>query len=74
MATADIFRSDDFGQDTIRLIDVVTGRRILALDTRDDRAVVLAFSPDGRRLFTGFDRGTAIIWDVRRGEGTPGTK
>ncbi len=74
LATADIFHSDDFGRDTIRLIDVVTGRPILALEPRDDRATVLAFSPDGSKLFSGFDRGTAIIWDVRRGQGTPGTR
>jgi WD40 repeat protein len=74
LATADIPDSDNLGQDTIRLIDVVTGRHVLALQPRDDRAVVLSFSPDGTRLFTGFERGTAIIWDVRRGEGTPGAK
>jgi WD40 repeat protein len=74
LAAADVVHSDDFGQDTIRLIDVVTGRRILALEPHDERAVVLTLSPDGNRLFTGFGRGTAIIWDVQRDERTPGTK
>jgi hypothetical protein len=74
LATADIFHSDDFGQDTIRLIDVATGRLVLALQPSDDRAGVLAFSLDGSRLFTGFDRGTGLIWDVRRREGTMGPK
>jgi hypothetical protein len=27
-------------------------------------ARVMAFSPDGRRLFTGFVRGPGIIWDL----------
>ena len=26
---------------------------------------VMAFSPDGTKLFTGFHRGSAIVWDVR---------
>ncbi len=32
-----------------------------------DRGNVLTFSPDGTKLFTGFYRGTAIVWDVCRG-------
>ena len=43
------------------------GRAGGTLEPADDRAVVLVFSPDGNRLFAGFHRGTAIIWDVRRG-------
>lgn len=45
---------------------------MLTLESPDDRAVVLAFSPDGTRLFAGFQRGSAIVWDVRRGPGAPG--
>jgi WD40 repeat protein len=71
LATADLLYAEDPGQDTIRLFDIETGERVLALEPRDDRAHVLAFSPDGNRLFTGFVRGTAIIWDVRRGERSP---
>ena len=54
---------------TIRLYDVETGDPVLTLEPADDRADVLAFSPDGTRLLTGSERGSAIVWDVRRGQG-----
>jgi WD40 repeat protein len=69
LATADILYVDDLGDDTIRQYDIETGEPIMSLEPGDDRAHVLAFSPDGTKLFTGFHRGTAIVWDVRRGEG-----
>jgi WD40 repeat protein len=47
---------------------------VLTLDPIDDRASVLVFSPDGTKLFTGFHRGSAIIWDVRRGKRASDTK
>ena len=46
-----------------------TGDPVLTRDPADDRAEVLAFSPDGTRLLTGSERGSAIVWDVRRGQG-----
>ena len=49
-------------------------RPVLSLEPRDDQADVMVFSPDGRRLFTGFGRGTGIVWDVRRGEDGAGVK
>jgi WD40 repeat protein len=66
LATADILYANDLGEDTIRLYDIETGEPTLSLDPGDDRAYVLVFSPDGTKLFTGFCRGSAIIWDVRR--------
>lgn len=33
---------------------------------KDNRANVLSFSPDGTKLLTGFRKGSAMIWDVRR--------
>ena len=54
----------DLGEDTIRLYDIETGEQILTLEPGDGRASVMAFSPDGTRLFTGFDRGSGIVWDV----------
>jgi WD40 repeat protein len=60
-------RSDkDFGEVTIRLYDAETGDPVLTLEPAEDRADVLAFSPDGTRLLTGSLRGSAIVWDVRR--------
>jgi WD40 repeat protein len=67
VATSELGDEGDPGEDKIRLYDVETGEVVLTLDPGDDRADVLAFSPDGTRLFSGFYRGTAIIWDVRRG-------
>ena len=72
LATSDLRYADDLGEDTIRLYDVETGAEVLTLQPRDDRAHVLVFSPDRTRLFTGFERGTGIVWDVRRGGDAPG--
>jgi len=67
LATSDIRYGGDLGEDTIRLYDIETGAPILTLDPGDRRASVMAFSPDGTRLFTGFGQGSAIVWGVRRG-------
>ncbi len=64
LATSDLNYA---GNDTICLCDVETGEQVLTLDHGDGRAYVLAFSPDSRRLFAGFDLGSGIIWDVQRG-------
>jgi WD40 repeat protein len=69
VAATDVRSDEDFGDDAIRLYDVETGDPVLTLDPADDRADVLAFSPDGTRLLTGSERGSAIVWDVRRGQG-----
>jgi WD40 repeat protein len=74
LATSDISYAGDWGQDTIRLFDIDSGEQVLTLDPIDDRASVLVFSPDGTKLFTGFHRGSAIIWDVRRGKRASDTK
>ena len=68
LATSDLNYAGDEGQDSIRLYDVETGRQTLTLDPGDNRAVVLEFSPDGTKLFTGFMRGTATVWDVSGGQ------
>ncbi len=54
------------GVDTIRLFDLKTRRQLLTLEPRDARALSFAFSADGSRLVSGFDGGTAIVWDVAR--------
>jgi RNA polymerase sigma factor (sigma-70 family) len=69
VAATDVRSDEDFGDDAIRLYDVETGDPVLTLDPADDRADVLAFSPDGTKLLTGSERGSAIVWDVRRGQG-----
>jgi RNA polymerase sigma factor (sigma-70 family) len=69
VAATDVRSDEDFGEDKIRLYDAETGDPVLTLEPADDRADVMAFSPDGTRLLTGSQRGSAIIWDVRRGQG-----
>lgn|GEM_PF-5347906 len=66
LTTSDQEYVGDFGDDTIRLFDLDTGEQVLTLEPADNRAHVLSFSPDSTKLFTGFLRGSAIIWDVRR--------
>ena len=66
VATSEVLYAGDSGEDKIRLYDVETGDPVLTLEPVDDRADVLAFSPDGTKLLTGFRRGSAIVWDVRR--------
>ena len=68
IATSEPFFPGQFSEDKIRLYDIESGELVLTLDPGDDRAHVLAFSPDDTKLLTGFHRGTAIIWDVRRGQ------
>jgi WD40 repeat protein len=65
---------EDITKDTIRVYDVGTGEQILALEPGRRRAQVLAFSPDGTKLFTGFSGGSGIVWDVRREQESPRAK
>lgn len=74
VATSEVLYAGESGEDKIRLYDVETGQPVLTLEPLDDRADVLSFSPDGTKLLTGFRRGTAIVWDVHRGEGASRAK
>ena len=74
LATADHLSADDYGSDTIRLYDLDTGDPVLTLEPNDNRAVVMTFSPDSGKLFTAFHRGSAMIWDARRGQRESGAK
>ena len=74
LATSDLRYAGDLGEDTVRLYDIETGEQILTLESTDGRAGVMAFSPDGKQLFTGFSRGTGIVWDVCREQEAPGNK
>jgi WD40 repeat protein/beta-lactamase regulating signal transducer with metallopeptidase domain len=74
VATSEVQYAGEFGEDKIRLYDAETGEQVLTLEPVDDRADVLAFSPDGTKLFTGFHRGSALVWDVHRGERASETK
>ncbi len=65
-ATSDLQYAGDHGVDTIRLYDVDSGELLMTAEPDHNRAGVLSFSPDGTKLFTGYHRGSATIWDVRR--------
>jgi WD40 repeat protein len=54
------------GQDRgkVRLISAVTFQDLLTLEGHPKAVGPLAFSPDGRRLVTGSDDTTALVWDV----------
>ena len=67
VATVSVLRPGEPSDDEIRLYDTDTGDLVLTLTPGDDRSDVMAFSPDDTKLFTGFYRGTAMVWDVRRG-------
>jgi WD40 repeat protein len=54
------------GTDVIRVFDLEARQVVLTLSPGDARAMSFAFSPDGKRLLTGLDNGTAIVWDVSR--------
>ena len=62
-----------YPEDAIRLVDLENGKEWLVLHPVDQGPRALVFSPDGSRLFTGFDRGSGMVWDVRRREGRPET-
>ncbi len=68
VATSELTYAGKIGDDRIRLYDVDSGEPVLTLEPADDRAHVLAFSPDGTKLLTGLSRGSLIVWDVRRGQ------
>jgi WD40 repeat protein len=70
VATSDAPNERDFGEDQIRLYDVETGEPMLTLEPENDRAHLLAFSPDGTKLLAGFQRGSVLVWDVRQGAST----
>ena len=65
-ATSDLNYSGDYGRDTILLFDLKSGKPIMKAEPDDNRAGVLVFSPDSNKLFSGFWRGSATVWDVRR--------
>jgi WD40 repeat protein len=75
LATADSPYIKQFGADGMMIyaIDPASGhirvwepeslRPLGALESNDGFALSLAFSPDNRRLVTGMDRGTVLVWE-----------
>jgi WD40 repeat protein len=54
-----------YGLDAIRVFDLQTNAEVVTLLPSDTSAMSVAFSPDGRRLVSGLQLGTAIVWDVK---------
>ena len=50
---------------TIHLWEMATGREILRFQPRDSVTSSLSFSADGRKLISGMENGTALIWNVK---------
>ncbi len=50
---------------SIRLVECDSAKAARALESCDGRALAFAFSPDNKRLATGMDGGTALVWDVK---------
>ncbi len=58
---------EDVGRDyTLRVWDLPSRTLELTWPVPKANATSFAFSPDNTKLLTGLDRGTAVIWDVRR--------
>jgi RNA polymerase sigma factor (sigma-70 family) len=50
----------------IRVLDATTGREVRKIDGRRSVVHSLAFMPDGKRLVSGMEDSTALIWDLTR--------
>jgi RNA polymerase sigma factor (sigma-70 family) len=50
--------------DVVAVYDAVTGKEVLRRAVTDGNVLTLAFSPDGRKLATGLNNATVLIWDV----------
>lgn len=48
----------------VHILETASGRRMLLLPQSHSDVISLAFSPDGRRLATGHNDSTTLIWDL----------
>jgi WD40 repeat protein len=67
LATAGPSKGSPASAATAFVWNASTGRRLLSLRGATSRIDDLSYSPDGSRLATGSDDGTAIIWDTHNG-------
>ncbi len=50
---------------TIRIWETATGKKVAELPGHGGWVNALLFAPDGRRLFSGSDDGSILVWDIR---------
>jgi WD40 repeat protein len=50
----------------VRIVELISGREAYRIEGFRGVVRSLAFLPDGRRLVTGMDDSTALIWDLTR--------
>jgi WD40 repeat protein len=53
-------------RDDFSVVELSTGRELVSLSSGDSQTGSFAFSPDGRRVLTGMDDGSALIWDISK--------
>jgi WD40 repeat protein len=54
--------------ETVRIIDVATGRQQAVIESGDSSIYALAWSPSGTMLATGLADGSLLLWDVATGK------
>lgn len=50
----------------LRLLDAATGNELVELDRHNGLIKAVAFSPDGKKLASGYANGYATVWDVSK--------
>ena len=64
IAVSNKYHLDEPGEDEITIWDILSRKQLLTLQPNEAKARSSAFSSDGKRLLTGLDRGTSLIWKL----------